>query len=107
VSGRVRVLVYACDPGDDPGAVERAYHRVSRDLAGVDGLLGNQLLRSVPQPDRFVVTSEWESIVAFRAWEAGADHRETTAPLRPLQDGDRTGVFGLYEVAAEYRSTED
>jgi heme oxygenase (mycobilin-producing) len=102
VTARVRVLVYACDPGAQPGAVERAYHQVSRALAGAPGLIGNQLLRSVPQPLQFVVMSEWESLAAFRAWEDGAGHRDTTSPLRPLQGGDHSAVFGLYEVAAEY-----
>ena len=100
--GSVHVLVYARAPGDEPGAVETAYHGVSRALEGTPGLLGNVLLRSVHDPRAFVVMSEWRDLAAFRAWEEGADHRDTTAPLRPLQDREKGAAFGIYEVAAAY-----
>jgi heme-degrading monooxygenase HmoA len=121
MSGRVWIFVYASDP--DPGAtavtsgrpgeagppsetghsaVSSAYTAISKSLAGVPGLLRNQLLRSVPEPWRFVVTSEWESLAAFRRWESGADHRGTTAPLRRMQDFDAPRTFGPYEVVAEH-----
>lgn len=112
------MLVYALAPDADPGGVEQAYHQISAELAGVPGLLGNELLREVG-PDEvgisemgtsaggtgevgFVVMSEWESLSAFRRWEQGASHRGTTAPLRPYQDSRRGRPFGLYEVTAEY-----
>lgn len=102
VVGRVRVLVYASAPGDDPRAVEDAYHTVSAALAGTPGLLGNALLRSVHEPGAFVVMSEWTDLDSFREWEEGAEHRGATAPLRPLQDGRGRGPFGVYEVTAAY-----
>ena len=100
--GRVRVLVYAATPGGEPGAVEDAYHRISRDLAGTPGLLGNELLRSTQDPGRFLVMSEWVSMSAFRSWELGNTHRGTTAPLRPFQDHARDEPFAIYQVAAAY-----
>ena len=99
---RVRVLVYAAAPDADPEAVSQAYHRVSRDLAGTPGLLGNELLHSLLAPGQFLVMSEWESVAAFRAWESGATHRGVTAPLRPFQRAEGGGSFALYEVAASY-----
>ena len=101
-AGRARVLLYAAAPSEEPGAIEAAYHRISRDLAGTPGLVGNELLRAVDDPKVFVVMSEWESLAAFRSWEEGAGHRGTTAPLRRYQraPGDRS--FGIYEVAAVY-----
>ncbi|GLW63955.1 antibiotic biosynthesis monooxygenase [Actinomadura rubrobrunea] len=100
--GRVRVLVYASAPGDAPEAVETAYHTVSRALEGTPGLIGNALLRSVHEPGAFVVMSEWTDLESFRAWEKGAEHRELTAPLRPLQDDRGRGPFGIYEITAAY-----
>ncbi|WP_283133417.1 antibiotic biosynthesis monooxygenase family protein [Rhizohabitans arisaemae] len=100
--GRVRVLVYVAAPGDDPGAVERAYHQVSGALAGTPGLLGNVLLRDEGDKSRFIVMSEWESAEAFQTWERGAAHKGTTAPLRPYQDVGRSPVFGIYQVTAAY-----
>lgn len=99
---RLRVLLHAIAPGDDPGAIERAYHDISTALAGTPGLLGNELLSSTLEPGRFIVMSEWESAEAFRTWEEGAGHRGTTAPLRPYQDRSRGTPFGIYEVTATY-----
>lgn len=100
---RVRVLIYAVAPDSDPDGVDAAYHRISTALRGVPGLLGNELLREVGREDAgFVVMSEWESMSAFQRWEQGADHRETTAPLRPYQDSSRGRSFALYEVTAAY-----
>jgi heme-degrading monooxygenase HmoA len=98
---KVRVVVFATAPGDDPGAVERAYHQVSRDLAGTPGLCGNELLRSVTDGSDFAVVSEWEDLAAFQAWEAGVRHKDTTAPLRPFQR-PRSSTFGIYQVTAAY-----
>jgi heme-degrading monooxygenase HmoA len=94
------VLLFAASP--TPGAVADAYHRISRDLAGTPGLLRNALLEHVDTGDRFVVFSEWESLNAFRDWEATAEHRMVTAPLRPYHDRSMSGGYGVYRVAAEY-----
>ncbi|SDQ35906.1 antibiotic biosynthesis monooxygenase family protein [Thermostaphylospora chromogena] len=107
MSRRVRVLVYVRLPDGDPDGVTRAYHRVSRELAGTAGLLGNELLRSVHDPREFAVLSEWESMAAFRAWERTAAHRRTTAPLRPYQDRTRGPGFAVYAVEAAYPKETD
>lgn len=99
-SNPVRVMIHAIA---DAEGVERAYHQISAALQGTPGLLGNELLREFGRADGgFVVLSEWESMAAFEAWEQGADHRTTTAPLRPYQDTSRGRPFGLYEVIARY-----
>jgi heme oxygenase (mycobilin-producing) len=100
--GRVHVLLYARSPQDRPEAVEEAYHEISRSLSGTPGLLGNRLLRDLGGDGAFVVISEWRDVEAFRTWEQGANHRGTTAPLRPYQDQGRGRAFGVYEVVAAY-----
>lgn len=97
-----RVLLYCRAPGGDSGPIEAAYHSISTELQGVDGLLRNELLHDVLEQDAFVVLSEWESLEAFHAWESGPDHRDTTSPLREYQDQSRKLPFGLYEVTAAY-----
>lgn len=99
---RVCVLLFAVAPPTGPAAVVDAYHRVSQQLAGTPGLLRNALLELVDPPGRMVVLSEWSSMAAFRAWEEGTAHRQTTAPLRPYQDPGLSPAFGIYRVAAEY-----
>ncbi len=97
--GRVRVMLWAVDPAEDQGAVERAYHEISSKLVGTPGLLGNRLLRSAAEPTKFAVVSEWASMAEFVTWERGADHKPATSPLRPLQDpAMRATIFT--EVAA-------
>jgi heme-degrading monooxygenase HmoA len=99
---RARVLLYCRAPGGDPAPIEEAYHAISADLNGTTGLLHNELLRDVLEPDAFIVLSEWASLAAFHAWESGPDHRDTTSPLRGYQDRSRPRPFGLYEVTAAY-----
>ncbi len=94
------MLVFSIAPDDEPGAVESAYHRICHDLVGTPGLLGNELLRRVDDGRRFAVMSEWESLSAFREWEAGPAHRAATAPLRPYHDQEM--AVGIYEVASRY-----
>ncbi|MDG4820752.1 antibiotic biosynthesis monooxygenase [Asanoa sp. WMMD1127] len=101
IGSPVRVLLFATAPSDDPDAVERAYHQISRDLAGTPGLRGNELLRSVADPSDFAVLSEWTDLDAFRSWEEGAAHKGTTAPLRPYQR-PRAQPFGVFQVTATY-----
>ncbi|MBP2327258.1 heme-degrading monooxygenase HmoA [Kibdelosporangium banguiense] len=96
----VRVLLYHTTP--DTAAIEAAYHRTSEHLAGVPGLMGNELLRSVADPSGFVVVSSWHSLAAFMEWERGPDHKRQTAPLRPFRDTTTSRPFDVYQVAASY-----
>ncbi|OCF84208.1 antibiotic biosynthesis monooxygenase family protein [Nocardia brasiliensis] len=102
MTGHVRVLVYLTITEADAAAVTDAYHRISTELAGTPGLLGNELLRGAG--DSGAVLSEWESFAAFRTWEHGMAHRGATSPLRPYQDASRGKVFEVFEVAAAHRA---
>ncbi|MZD07784.1 antibiotic biosynthesis monooxygenase [Streptomyces sp. SID5785] len=102
-AGEVRVLVYQAALDDDQlDAVRTAYHQVSERLAGVPGMLGNELLRNPMDPSALAVMSRWESFEAFQQWEAGAGHRADTAPLRPYRDTRTPVPFAVYEVDAAY-----
>jgi heme-degrading monooxygenase HmoA len=100
--GRARVLLYCRAPDGDCAPIESAYHVISTGLRGTAGLLHNELLRDVLEPDAFIVLSEWESLNAFQAWESGPEHRDTTSPMRDYQDRSRARPFGLYQVTAAY-----
>jgi heme-degrading monooxygenase HmoA len=99
-SGEIRVLVY--HHAEDPEAVRRAYHEVSSALAGVPGMLGNELLESVAGHPGFVVLSRWRDLQAFLAWEQSAEHRQSTAPLRRFQDRGMAVPYAVYQVHAVY-----
>ena len=86
----------------DAGGVVDAYHQVSKEMAGVPGLLGNELLHGVHEPDRFIVLSRWTSLDAFTSWEQGREHKGSTEPLRQYRDPSMARPFGVYEVTAQY-----
>ena len=97
-----RVLVHYRTSDDDPQAVERTYHEISKRMAGTAGLLRNELLTNALDAGSVVVMSEWESLEAFNAWREGPDHG-VTEPLRTYQDRERgPKVFEVYQVAAAY-----
>jgi quinol monooxygenase YgiN len=79
----------------DPSAVEQAYHKASEALRGTRGYLGDELLRSAADRDRYVLLMKWRSPADFSAWER--EHRRAghPSPLRPFQDRERPG--GHYE----------
>jgi len=100
MSGEARVLVYHAT--DDVTGVEQAYHQVSQGMRGVPGMLGNELLRSVPDPLGFLVVSRWTGLDAFQEWEQGPDHRASTAALRQYRDTRLSVPYGIYHVTATY-----
>ncbi|MFD9004821.1 antibiotic biosynthesis monooxygenase family protein [Streptomyces sp. NPDC059582] len=99
-AGAIEVVLYHLS--DDPDAVLAAYHEASRRMAGTPGLLANQLMTGVGEPQSFVVVSRWSHWEAFAAWEAGAGHKEQTAPLRPFRDTGRERPFEIYRELAGY-----
>lgn len=68
----------------DGDALARAFPAALAVLRATPGCSGASLRRCVEEPDRFVVTVEWESVEAhedFRAGERFADYR---APIGAL-----------------------
>ncbi|MFV2088238.1 antibiotic biosynthesis monooxygenase family protein [Micromonospora sp. LOL_021] len=100
MSGEVRVLVYHA--ATDHESVRLAYQRVSQRMRDVPGLLGNDLLGAVRDSRGFLVMSRWADLNAFLTWEAGPDHRDTTAPLRPFRDERFDPPFGVYQVVDSF-----
>lgn len=99
--GRVRVALYLNEPENDRGSIETAYHQISTTLRGRTGLRGNELLRSLRDPGRYAVLSEWDDIPTYREWERSPEHLPTTSPLARYHDKG-LGIFGSYEVLAAY-----
>ncbi|TCP56788.1 antibiotic biosynthesis monooxygenase [Tamaricihabitans halophyticus] len=100
MKGGVRVLLYHST--SDPVQIELAYHEVSSELAGVTGMLGNELLQANHDPTSFVVVSYWESQEMFEAWERSGEHKRQTSPLRPFRDPNLDRAFGIFQVRAAY-----
>jgi heme-degrading monooxygenase HmoA len=71
-------------PGQEP-AFERAWRAVAAEVRGTPGHLRQALLRDPADPGRFVISSDWESADAFRAFERSPWQEALTAPLRALR----------------------
>lgn len=100
MGAEVRVINYYAT--EDAEGIRLAYDQVSKLLAAVPGMLGNELIHSVHDPLGWIVISRWTDLAAFTAWEAGAEHRADTTPLRPYQDRRRGLPFGIYELSDSY-----
>src|SRR5436190_14846246 len=69
-----------------PGSQERflnAYESIRYEVArGVKGHILDQVCQSPDDSDSWLITSEWESLDDFLAWESTEEHRELARPLR-------------------------
>jgi heme-degrading monooxygenase HmoA len=87
-----------------PGAEQRfldlyaAMHR--RVQEGVPGHIVHQLCRSLDDPLRWIITSEFESVDDWRMWDESSDHREI---VRSFRECFEEGSSVAYEVQLESR----
>ena len=69
-----------------PGTQEqflKAYEGIRHLVAeGVDGHLVDQVCQAPDDPDSWLITSEWESLEHFLAWERTEEHRDLVKPMR-------------------------
>jgi heme oxygenase (mycobilin-producing) len=81
MKGRVVFLIRT-----KPGAQEQflaAYESIRHQVAeGVEGHIVDQVCQSPDDPDSWLITSEWETLEHFRAWERTEGHRDLAKPLR-------------------------
>jgi heme-degrading monooxygenase HmoA len=79
--GRV-VFILKLKPGMSDEFLE-AYENVRHEIAGgVKGHIVDQVCQSAEDPDAWLITSEWDSVDDFYAWEATDKHREQAKPMR-------------------------
>jgi heme-degrading monooxygenase HmoA len=79
---RGRVVFLITVPAERQAAFLEAYEAVRDTVAGVDGHLVDQVCQSSTDPEQWLITSEWETIEHFLAWEATPGHRELAKPMR-------------------------
>jgi heme-degrading monooxygenase HmoA len=85
LKGRV-VFHLRLKPGREEDFV-RAYESIRHAVAeGVPGHIVDQVCQSPDDPLKWLITSEWESLDDFLAWEATDEHRELAKPLRDCID---------------------
>jgi len=99
MKGRV-VFLIRLKPGTQEqflAAYESVRHLVAE---GVDGHLVDQVCRSPDDPDSWLITSEWESLEHFLAWERTEEHRELVKPMRDCMAEARSLKFVVQQETA-------
>lgn len=80
---RARVLFQIRVPEDRTDAFLAAYEQIRYEVAeGVDGHLVDQVCQSEKDPEQWLITSEWQSLEHFLAWERTEGHRDLVRPMR-------------------------
>lgn len=60
-----------------------AYEKIRYEVAeGVPGHRVDQVCQSATDPEQWLITSEWDSLESFEAWERSEGHRTLVRPLR-------------------------
>jgi heme-degrading monooxygenase HmoA len=96
VKGRV-VFLIRIKPGTQEQFLE-AYGSIRHEVAeGVDGHLVDQVCQSPDDPDSWLITSEWESLEHFLAWERTEEHRDLVKPMRDYFAEARSYKFEVRE----------
>ena len=96
--GRV-VFLLELKPGAED-AFLAAYEQIRHDIAnGVPGHLVDQVCRrrGDGDGDAWIITSEWETLDDFLAWERSEDHRRVAAPLRACIERARSLKYDVVE----------
>jgi len=94
--GRV-VFVMQLKPGMRDSFLE-AYESIRYEVAqGVKGHIVDQVCQSPEDPDSWLITSEWESLEDFLAWESTEEHRELARPLRECMAEARSYKYVVRE----------
>jgi heme oxygenase (mycobilin-producing) len=76
----------------------QGYEAIRHEVAeGVQGHLVDQVCQSPDDPDSWVITSEWESLEDFLAWERTEEHRETVKPMRECMAEARSLKFEVVQ----------
>jgi heme-degrading monooxygenase HmoA len=79
--GRV-VFMLKLTPGSSEQFLE-AYEGIRRLVAeGVPGHLVDQVCQDPTDEDGWLITSEWETLEHFLAWERTEEHRDLVKPMR-------------------------
>jgi heme-degrading monooxygenase HmoA len=76
----------------------KAYEGIRYEVAqGVKGHLVDQVCQSPDDPESWVITSEWESLDDFYAWERTEEHRDLVKPMRECMAEARSLKFEVRE----------
>ncbi|HEX3784163.1 MAG TPA: antibiotic biosynthesis monooxygenase family protein [Pseudonocardiaceae bacterium] len=93
-TGKARVVFLITVPTERTADFLAAYEAIRYEVAGgVPGHLVDQVCQSPANPEQWLITSEWDSIESFEAWERSPDHRTLVRPMRECMTDARSLRF--------------
>ena len=104
MKGRVVFMIHL-KPGREDDFL-KAYDSIRHEVArGVKGHLMDQVCQSADDPLSWAITSEWDSLEAFREWERTPEHRDLVKPMRDCWDQAKSLKYQIrLETAHHERS---
>ncbi len=101
---RARIVFLIRVPAENQEKFLAAYQKIRYEVAeGVPGHILDQVCQSTTDPEQWLITSEWESLAAFTAWEQSPGHRELARPMRECMTEARSIKFAIKEETAKQR----
>lgn len=100
---RARIVFLVRVPEENRERFLAAYERIRYQVAeGVPGHLRDQVCQSASDPEQWLITSEWESLDDFVAWEQSPGHRELAGPMRACMTEARSIKFVVREETSKH-----
>jgi heme-degrading monooxygenase HmoA len=91
---RARVVFLIRVPTERTRDFLDAYQAIRYRVAdGVPGHLVDQVCQSLADPEQWLITSEWDSMESFEAWERSPGHRALARPMRECMSEARSIRF--------------
>jgi heme oxygenase (mycobilin-producing) len=104
---KARVVFLIKVPTDRAQDFLAAYERIRFEVAeGVPGHLVDQVCQSPADPEQWLITSEWDSIESFEAWERSPDHRTLVRPMRECMSEAKSMRFVVHKQTSRRASVE-
>lgn len=94
MSSKARIVFLIRVPEDRWDEFLQAYQQVRYEVAnGVPGHIVDQVCQSPADPEQWLITSEWETLADFKAWETSPDHRILIHSMRECMTEARSLQF--------------
>jgi heme-degrading monooxygenase HmoA len=72
---------------------ERTFRAIAPEIDTAPGLIQHQVVRSLDDPLKYIMLSEWETVENFDTWEKTTGHRQLVAPLTKMWYGAQIRKF--------------
>lgn len=105
---RARIVFLIRIPADRTEDFLAAYQKIRYEVAeGVPGHRVDQVCRSQADPEQWLITSEWDSLESFEAWERDPAHRTLVRPMRECMTEAKSLRFVIHAQTSRRDTVEE